>query len=395
MPRMKNAMTWLALLLGIIVILAAPVNLGNVGKGDYRAYWSASYLLRQGQNFADPTRLYEIEHELTHLEANYSFMTWNPPWLLVLLEPYTFVSFDQSSWWWLLTNLALAYIGFTLLGHHLATERATRRWIPLLGALLLLSPPTLAGLMSGQVNFLVLFGLAMFVIQWDRGRDGPAGAALALTMIKPHLVYLTLPLIWLESIRLRRWRVGLGFLLVLCGLTAVALIQRPTFVFDYAGTMASGSLLDWQTPTLGGWLDLAMGWRWAKLMGIAVLPIAVILWRFGPQREMSRLVETTLLLSVMTAPFGWSYDQVLILIPVLHAVVDLMEGGLPRALSRLWAVLLIALDVALFYLRTRIQNEVYYFWVPPLLLAIYLAIEWQIARAQAVGVSVRESGYQS
>lgn len=392
---MKKTITLLVILAGTITILAAPVNLGNIGTGDYRAYWSASYLLRHGEAFANGEQLYRIEHELTGFGESYPGMTWNPPWLLVMLEPYTLFAFGRAVWLWFLTNLVLAFAAIALLWRHMAIDNSTQRWIPVAALLFIVFPPTLVSLMSGQVNFLVLFGLAVFVVQSDLGREWSAGAALALTMTKPHLVYITVPLVLLQCIRCKRVRVLLGFLVVLVSLTAIAFLQRPTFISDYVATAIGGNLLDYQTPTLGGWLDALMGWRWAKLIGLAVLPSAILVWLSHPVREMSRLVESTLFLSVITSPFGWSYDHIVLIIPLIHVVIDLIEGGLPRAYSLVWTVLLIQVDVALFWVRTIARNDVLFFWVPPVIFAIYLIIGWQIIRKKTTRLAKKEVEYQN
>lgn len=383
---MRQTITRLVLLAGVIAILGAPVNLGAIGTGDWRAHWSASYLLRHGDNFASREQLYKVQQEQTSSDIGYPLISWNPPWLLVLLEPYTLVSFTAATWWWFLTSLALAFAGTMLLWRHLAKLDTTRRriWIP---AVLLISfSPVFVDLMSGQVDFIVLFGLAVLIVQWDLGGEWSTGAALALTMVKPHLVYITLPIVLLECARRRRLRILLGFVLVMCVLTITAFVQRPSFVSDYIATATSGALLDWQHPTVGAWLDLQFGWHWARLLGVAILPVVVIIWLFRPPREMSRLVEVTLFLSIISAPYGWSYDHVLLLIPLVHVMIDLMESGIPRVYSLLWMSLLILVDAAIFWTRTTARNDVYFFWVPLVVAAIYFMIRWQVSLGNSNGI---------
>jgi hypothetical protein len=101
-------------------------------------------------------------------------------------------------------------------------------------------------------------------------------------------------------------------------------------------------------------------------------------------------VESTLFLSVFTSPFGWSYDHIVLIIPLIHVVIDLIEGGLPRAYSLVWTVLLIQVDVALFWVRTIARNDVLFFWVPPVFFAIYLIIGWQIIRKKTTRLAKKE-----
>ncbi len=90
----------------------------------------------------------------------------------------------------------------------------------------------------------------------------------------------------------------------------------PTFLTEYGTTVGAGRLFDYETPTLGGVLGAAVGWQQSKLIGLIVLPLAVLSWwRAGAQWDIRTLVDVTLLTSIITAPFGWSYDFVLLLVP--------------------------------------------------------------------------------
>jgi len=92
---------------------------------------------------------------------------------------------------------------------------ASRVWIPLVT--IFGFSMTLLSLIFGQVNTLVVLGLALFTYFSELRRDYAAGASLALTTIKPHLVLLTLPLLIIDIVRRRQWRVFIGFVGVLAG----------------------------------------------------------------------------------------------------------------------------------------------------------------------------------
>ena len=114
---------WFSVILISVIIIVAlavmPPLPSHVGKVDFRAYWSASYLLVRSENFSDPTRLFQVEQTVTDYQADSPLMTWNPPWLLVLLIPFTFVPFSQASWWYFpVLHMFRAWV---------AQERAHRR----------------------------------------------------------------------------------------------------------------------------------------------------------------------------------------------------------------------------------------------------------------------------
>jgi len=344
----------------------------RIGEIDFRAYWSASYLLRHNENFADPARLFQIEQTHTGWHEDYPMVAWNPPWLFVLLLPYALVPFARAVWLWLLTSIVLVFVSALLLWQRDATNQSARRhvWIPTLAGFVF--SPTLTALIAGQVNILVLFGLAGYLFFAVRRRDGMAGALLALTTVKPQLIYVTVPILLLDSWRASRLRVLAGFAIVLVGLSIVFLVMRPMALGDSVTTIVAGRLLDWETPTLGGVLAATLGWQWAKLMGLAIMPLAVLAWWKSVGRLDTRtLVDVTLLASVITAPFGWSYDFVVLLVPLMRVIAWIVDGALRFWDALLIVLVLLASNMFAFYERVLTPSEIYFVWMPLVVAGVY------------------------
>jgi hypothetical protein len=281
--------------------------------------------------------------------------------------------FIRATWLWLLTNIVLIFTGsvWVWLASTRGTDAQRLAWVAPLIAFVY--SPALITLLMGQVSSLVFFGLAAFLYLEARNSRRLAGASLALPLVKPHLVYITLPIILLQATFKRQWSLLLGLATTLLGLTLLVFLLRPAFLADYARTVGGGSLLNWETPTLGGILAATWGWQGVKLMGIVLLPLAVALWWRGRQAISTRtLVDVTLLLSVITAPFGWGYDAVVLLIPLLQIIVWLVEGRFGRIESVGLVTALLLINAISFYQRSITINELYYFWLPLAIAAIYL-----------------------
>jgi hypothetical protein len=374
-PKSELVKQWLLIALlaaaaYLVLTLESPLP-PRLGTFDFRAYWSASYLLAHSQNFADEALLFQVQKEQTGLQHDWAVMTWNPPWLLVLLLPYTVVPFAQASWWWFLTNIVMVFSAAVMVWHAAwqshRPESIPRHYIWLMVVAAFVFSPTLVAFIAGQVNILVLIGLAAFLYGRAKGWPLLAGMALALTMVKPHLVYVTLPLLFLELTARREWRPLLGLTMAIAGLSLVAFLLRPEFLLDYGRSVGSGGLFRWQTPTLGGLLAAWFGWQWAKLMGLVVLPLAVLAWWHWRTRvAVATLIDVTLFISIITAPFGWSYDFVVLLIPVWHALTRATADS--RRPILLIMLFFLALVTALsFYQRAQSWNELYFAWLPPAL----------------------------
>ena len=79
-----------------------------------------------------------------------------------------------------------------------------------------------------------------------------------------------------------------------------------------------------------------------------------------------------LLLSVATAPYGWCFDQTVLLVPYLAIVLDALRPG-RESVRRVVAIAGLALVNGLLMMQnTRVVAEVYLFWTPWALAALAL-----------------------
>ena len=375
--RLRELSRIALIIAGVIFLVVMPQPFpAHLAKVDFQAYWGASYLLAHSENFSDPVRLLEVQQQLAGWDEDTPQMTWNPPWLLMLLLPLTILTFDRASWIWFLINITLVFTSTLFLWYLYTSQPETRRRIGLGLLMAFLFMPTLTTLLVGQVSTLVLFGLAGFLYYYEHRRQPfYAGVALALTTVKPHLVYITVPLILLEMVRQRRWRTIIGLFMPLLLGVLIAFLLRPTFLGEYFSTVGGGDLLRRTVPTLGFFLSRITGWPAIRLMGVVILPIVILLWWQRWRRSsltMSDLVASTILLSVITAPFGWSFDVVVFLAPLVQLLIWMVEGKLDRYRSLAILLLFAAANAVALYQRSLQLRDDYFFWFPIAMACLYL-----------------------
>ena len=373
--RQKIKITLLALCVIIIVLLPQPFP-AHLLKADFQIYWSASYLLKEGENFSDSVRLLEVQQQLSGWDDTENVLvTWNPPWFLAWLIPFTLLEFDRASWIWFLINLSLLFASTTLLWLLSAqSPRGQRKsWIGIVIAILFM--PTLTTLLVGQITTLVLFGLIGFLYFNKQGSYLYAGLLLSLTSIKPHLVYVILPIILLDALIRTRWRIIIGFLIPIGIGTAIALFLRPTFMVEYFLLMNSGRVLKYAPPTLSVALSSWLNLPWIQLMGLIILPLCLLVWWFQwRDKNISwlNLMSVAVFISVITAPYGWSFDVIILLIPILQCLIWIMEKQIPFISTLLIGLAYILSNSILFYQRSIGLSEEAYFWFPLVLLGLYV-----------------------
>ena len=364
--------TILLVILLLAILLMIPFQLpGNVGAGDFRPYWSASYLLAHGQDFSDPKQMYHIERTLTGWNNPFTMYAWFAPTGNLVLLPFTFLPFSRATFYWLFTNIFIIFLSIILIWRN----KNTHLWIPLITAFSF--SMTLVSLAIGQVNTLELLGLALFLAFNEARYDFFAGASLVLTTVKPHLVIITLPLLLLDFIRKKQWRVLSGFLISLLICIFILSVIYPAWPISFWKLLTYGMGTIRETPTLNGLLVVTGEYIWGKWIWLAILGVAIIIWwKYGGGWDRRTLIDVTIVTGLVISPIGWSYDQVMLLFPLLRIFEWMVNGTLKNTDTTIIFMILLAFNAFSFYQRTLEVSDVWFFWVP-IVTAIAYIYAWQ------------------
>jgi hypothetical protein len=269
---------------------------------------------------------------------------------------------------WLLVQLGLLLgCGLLLWGYFAPDDQ--HYWIgPLLAAAF---APSVFALRMGQISPWMLLGVAGFL--WgERGRrDLLAGASLALLTIKPHVAYLFLLAVLWWAWRSRRWRVLAGWLAALLAASGVVLLFAPGVFANYLAVVAGPQ--DWASGTFGAWLRFFFGLErtWLQYLPsfLGLLGLAIWLWRRQGPWHWPEVTSLLLLASALTAAYGWSFDQVVLLPVLIDLVARLRWASAGRRVAVLAALVLS--QAGLWLLNQVSVNEIFYVWHVPVFAAIY------------------------
>ncbi|MGB8646408.1 MAG: glycosyltransferase family 87 protein [Anaerolineae bacterium] len=379
------------LLTGLVVLLNVTLPLpGEVGKGDLRFNWIAGYLLAHGENMYANDLIWEAQRNLTGAKINFVSLTLSPPWAVLILIPYTWLPFDRAAGLWLLTNILITAVGALVLWRNATRSETARRklWIPLL--VVFSFSITLTAISIGQMTLFVLGMIVAFIALEEKGYDVAAGFALAGMLVKPQMVLFTLLVVSLQVFYKRRWRIALGGLVCAAAAGIVLFILRPAWPSEYFEVMANNNAIAWQSSNLAGLALVLTGDLRYKLWGVILAPFVLLAWwRFGRQVSMRVLVDISLLLSLIASPYGFSYDQVALISPVIAMLALVIEMEFPRILTGIIIGSLIAVDLASYYVRFHATNEVQFFWIPLCIAFLYAFTLWQASRLRyAAGTRV-------
>jgi hypothetical protein len=237
--------------------------------------------------------------------------------------------------------------------------------------------PTLYMLRTGQIGSLVLLGTVGFLHFEKRGTHELSGAMLALTALKPHLVYLLWLCILFWLLERGHWRVLFGGAVAALIATTLPLMTNPLVFHQYFNAVTNHSPLDWVTPTIGTVLRLLFGTDRPWLQLLPMIPgVLWSLWHWSSHRrhwEWVREAPLLILVSFFTTPYGaYSHDYVVTLLPILQVAVRGMQISrdgrrfIPTISFLTINFILICFEIF------NIHNEFSFIFMSPILLVLYL-----------------------
>lgn len=370
----------------IVVVVAGISQLDKLFRGglsapvDFAAFWAAGKLTVDGGNPYSGDRLRDTQAAvgLTDLAV----IAWNPPWTLGLLAPFGALPFRAAYGLWVVVHLALIAISAVLLWRTFGGQKRFV-WVALVLALTFV--PTVFLIGNAQLTAIVLFGVAGFAAAIRAERPVLAGAALALCATKPHLF---VPLgVWIIACACRsEWgrRVLLGSFAAGVLLCVPPTIAAPHVWSDYVAAVTGPPdghirpLSEWKPPLIGWWMRQAVPGTPFWLQWTPMLAAAGVIagWcaknhtRFTPSESLVQL-SWLVGLSLLAAPYGaWSYDLVLLLVPVLAVGSQISDR---RAMGLGVSGLVCVNAAALTMMLNGVSSE-WYVWFAPCVLAGCIAL---------------------
>ena len=324
---------------------------------DFTEYWAASQQLVGGRNPYSFSESLPIERAVGW--SGQPLVAMYPPWTLPLIAPVGFIKSYAIAWtvWVCSLTFVLWWSTKVLLGIYAGGQRLFPAETAQSEAMLAFTFfPSLFCMAFAQIAPLVLLGITGFLYFVMRNRYVPAGACLAFVAIKPHLLYLLWPALLLWCWRKRNWWAVISLVCAVTGLLGVALIIRPSLLSDYWRYCQSGYMRDFPSA-FGAVLRYTF-----ESGSVASFPLQfvapavgaiwfVFYWRkHASDWDWKKHMPMLIAASVLTAAYGWTFDQVVLLAPLVAIVARYVgeKGKLPGWIVAAYTVLNLAVFVLAF-----------------------------------------------
>ncbi len=337
------------------------------GTRDFVSYWATGRQLVHHGNPYDRDAISALEHA-EGLNVRSVLIMRNPPWALPLVYPLGFLGLRTAAILWSLLLLGCLFLSVRLLRQLFGNPPNRLHWLALSFT------PALLCFMMGQTALFALLGLVFF-LRWYRSRPFLVGASLWFCLLKPHLFLPFAATLAVWIVVSRAWKLLAGAATSIALSSAVASLIDPRVWLDYIRLMRSPTVESEAVPCLTSVLRHGIDPQaiWLQYLPAVLCCIwaVVYYWRRRAVWDWKTNGSLLMLLSILTAPYCWIYDQCL-LIPAL------LEGVYTARSRNLLAVLALAIFVMEVELCTVRISSLFYLWTVPAWLVWYL-----FARASA------------
>lgn len=286
----------------------------NFGLIDFVQYWSSAKLFLYQQNPYDVANLRMVQ---STTGINYTVLIWNPPFVFCFISLLGLFNYHLAAAFWFACGvlcLAFSYSKFVT---------NIFDWRSLL--FLISFYPAFLGLYYGQITWILLLAITLFIYFFEKEKFYCAGVALSLSIVKPHLFLIFYLGILIRAIfELKQnnknfQKTILGVLI--CGVIFLLfpLYFQPQIYNYYLGAYQLPPTY-WFTSSLGSFVSMlspenALFMRFVPCI-LTALGLACYCFRYKKNLEFN----TLLALSILVSPYGWEYDYVVLLPFLLRAV---------------------------------------------------------------------------
>ncbi len=349
---------------------------GTGVQTDFVEFWAASRLLINGGNPFSPVQVLDLQQSVGYSDAK-PLLMWHPPWALSFVLPVGVLDYGLSQFVWLTLHIFFILFSAQKLWA-IYSPTARQAYLPWIAAFTFV--PTLMVLIIGQITPLVLLGIVGFLYFERKNQLFLAGLSTTAISIKPHLVYLFWLALLLWVWNQGRWRVVYGAMVAGLIVVIIPAIIDPAVYYQFIEMYrvpGQSTPFELPAPSIGTFLTHYIPHGNLPIQFLPpLLGILWILWHWQSHKEnwnWSEQVPLIILVSLNLSPYAWTYDQVLLLPAVIHGFVIMSRQSFSWHKSGFW-LLYSGVNACYFAGKLIVTTDLYYFWLAPAFLLIYLGI---------------------
>ena len=351
----------IALAFVALFLCTMPLAGKMAGSRDFVAYYATGRQLVQHADPYDADAIRRIERA-SGLSVDGVLLMRNPPWALPLAYPLGLFNVRVSAVLWTIVLLGCMLIPVYLVRRLHGSLPNQIHWLGLSFI------PSLMCLTMGQTSLFALLGLTLF-LRYHKTHPFCAGAALWLCSLKPHLLvpFAAVLMAWIVVTRSYRLLAGAAVALAASSLLTWAI--DPSAFAHYTALMRSPKIVLEFVPCLSDAVRFAIDKNaiWLQYLPAALCSVWAVIyfWRRRHRWDWLENGGLLVLVSLVSAPYSFVYDQSLAIPAILDASY--------RTRHRKLLVVLVGLLLAVGAQATKAKvTSLWYLWTSPAWLIWYV-----------------------
>ena len=378
-----RVIVWILLILCSFILIRIAPTLSNakyLPSDDFVQFWAGGRLNIHHENPFDLKKIEQLQITAGGEPSGLYTISilLNPPWAITLAMPFGLLYYSISRFSWLISSTLIILLS-TLILWRIYNGKPNQRWLALL--VVFIFAPTISVLEVGQITIIILFGITGFLYYSIVSRnDWLAGAFLAIASIKPQVAYLFWIALLLWIIHEHRWFLFFSTSLYVFLLLVVTWLFNPHVLEQYFEMLQTYQISEWANPTIGAYLRFfwfGIDKFWLQFLPSIIGCAWIIYYWIRHQRSWNWKDELPILLiiSQITSPYSWTYDQVILIPAILQATIWITYDW-KRWLTIFVAIYYITISILDLLLHQKL-SDFWFIWMAPAFLILYLIIRWQ------------------
>lgn len=379
---------------GALVLVAsgyADRSADIVMHNDFAGFWAGSRTILDGGTPYEPA---SFAATISRYGTQHPPVYGYPGWVAVAFIPFALLPVAVGSAIWTFGGIIVAIFGLRLV------LRQSCPGVPVIhtlaGLTLLASQPARLTVLLGQWGFVLLAATAAAVAWLSAGRAARTGASASLFLAKPQLLVASALGLTVAAFARGHAR---RFLAAALGITAIALaislIVLPGWPTAWRSTVPGVLLPDPpQTTTTFTLLHTLFGQTGIPIAIGVILIAGLLALCFRPESD--AWLAMWLALSPVAAIYAWSYDHLLLIVPLTIATGVALRRSRRLAVAAAlgWVLLLDVGTTALAVVAARRDSESYSAVIPLIVFALVTVLVWPERRFRRAPVrsSARRTG---
>jgi hypothetical protein len=373
---------WTMLVIGLMILFNLAPTLSQpeyISADDYIQTWASGRLNLESSDPYDSALIRQFHIALGNTtigNENVSIML-TPPWTFLITMPFSLLKYSIGRLAWLFFCCLLLLISSIWLWQIYSGDQKSK-YLALIVSIIF--GPTISALEKGQITVVILIGIVGFLyFSSVYHNDWLAGVFLALTTIKPQLLILFWIVLICWIIHEHRWVIAISLLSTIILSTAITMVFNPSILEQYIRMISTYNLSNWANPTIGSYLryfEFGIDQFWLQFLPAILGGIWIFYFWYVRRQTWDWKNELPLILiaSIITSPYMWTYDQVILVPVVIQASFWIAEEWkkLPAITLGVFFLVISFLDLIL-HMRF---DEFWFIWLAPAILIWYLITRW-------------------